>query len=147
MLIKDIMNEDVDVINCDRSICDAAKMMSESGYGSLPVEKEDKMIGMITDRDITVRVVAKGLDPATTRVEDCMSKGIDWCYEDDEVEDLAEKMANSRHRRIPIVNREKRLVGIVSLGDLAASAGDSDLTHKTLERISESRDNSKERAS
>ena len=137
MLAKDVMSEEVDVINCDKTVQDAARMMADCGYGALPVEKDDKMIGMITDRDIAVRVVAKGVDPATTRVEDCMSEGIDWCYDDDDIGDLAEKMASSKHRRIPIVNHDKRLVGIVSLGDLAAAAGNSEIIQQTLERIYE----------
>ncbi len=138
MLAREIMNEEVDVINFDKTVQDAARMMADCGYGALPVEKDDKMIGMITDRDITVRAVAKGIDPATTRIEDCMSQGIDWCFDDDDVNALAEKMAKSKHRRIPIVNHDKRLVGIVSLGDLAAAAGNSEVIQRTLERIYES---------
>lgn len=135
MLVRDIMNKKVDVIHYDKTVKDAAKMMAVSNCGALPVERADKMVGMVTDRDIAVRVVAEGKDPSKTKVQDCMTKGIDYCFEEDHVEDVAEKMASAKHRRIPVVNKNKRLVGIVSLSDLAATARDKDLTQKTMERI------------
>lgn len=135
MLVKDIMNPTVDVIHYADSVQEAARRMAEGDYGSLPVEKDDKMVGMITDRDITLRVVAPAKDPQRTTVEEVMSGGVNYCFEDDDVDTLAHKMQESRYRRIPVVNRDKRLVGIVSLGDLATGAHNKDITQETLEEI------------
>lgn len=134
MLVKDIMNRKVDVIHFDRSVKDAAKMMADGDYGALPVEKDDKMVGMITDRDIALRVVAENKSADKTKVADCMTEGIDYCFEDDDVSDLANKMKTSKHRRIPVVNRDKRLVGIVSTRELT-KIEDKDLSHEIMEQV------------
>lgn len=132
MLIKDIMKEKPEVINCERSIEDAAKMMEKGNFGGVPVERNDKMIGMITDRDIVIRIVAHGKNPKTSRVLDCMSEGISYCYEDEEVSEVARKMASVQHRRLPVIDRNKKLVGIVSLVDIARKGKNEKITHETL---------------
>lgn len=135
MFVRDIMRKKVDVINFKKSVLEAAEMMAEGNYGALPVEKDDKMIGMITDRDIALRVVAGRKEAAATSVFDCMTSGILYCFDDEDVKELALKMKKSQRHRIPVVNREKRLVGIVSSKDLATNAKDKELTQATFERI------------
>jgi CBS domain-containing protein len=117
--LKELMTHDVKVITPDTSIRDAAKMMRDGNFGMMPVEENDRMIGTISDRDIAIRAVAEGLD-LTTKVRDVMSKGIAWAFEDETVEEAVAIMSEHQVRRLPVVNRAKRLVGIVSLGDLAS---------------------------
>lgn len=134
MLVREIMNKNVDVINCDKTVQEAAHMMAVNDYGALPVEKDDKMIGMITDRDIAVRIVGEKKDAVGTKVSDCMSHGIDYCFDDEDVGILAEKMRIGQIHRLPIVNRERRLVGIVSTKELVG-AHNKGLTQSTFEGI------------
>ncbi len=117
--LKELMTHDVKVITPDKSIQEAAKMMRDGNFGMLPVEENDRMIGAISDRDIAVRAVAEGKD-FTTQVRDVMSTGIAWAYEDETVEEAVAIMSERQVRRLPVVNRAKRLVGIVALGDLAS---------------------------
>ncbi len=117
--LKELMTHDVKVITPDKSIQEAAKMMRDGNFGMLPVEENDRMIGAISDRDIAVRAVAEGKD-FTTEVRDVMSTGIAWAYEDETVEEAVAIMSERQVRRLPVVNRAKRLVGIVALGDLAS---------------------------
>jgi len=132
MLVREIMREKAEVIHFDHSVEEAAKMMKKGDFGSLPIEQNDRMIGMITDRDITIRVVAEGLNPKDTKVIDCMSEGISYCYEDEAVEAIAKKMATLHVRRLPVINRNKRLVGIVSLTDMARNAKNDRLAHEIV---------------
>lgn len=135
MLVREIMNTKVDVINFDKTVYDAAEMMAHGNYGALPVEKEDKMVGMVTDRDIALRIVAGKKDASSTKVGDIMSAGIDYCFDDEDVGILAEKMKIGQIHRIPVVNREKRLVGIVSSKELVLNARNAGLTQQTMDGI------------
>lgn len=117
--LKELMTHDVKVITPDKSIQEAAKMMRDGNFGMMPVEENDRMIGAISDRDITIRAVAEGKD-FSTKVRDVMSTGIAWAYEDETVEEAVAIMSERQVRRLPVVNRAKRLVGIVALGDLAS---------------------------
>lgn len=119
MLVKDVMHKKAKVINFQDSVEAAAKIMVSEDCGSIPVEKDDRMVGMLTDRDIAIRVVAKGKDPKNTKVKDVMSEGINYCFEDDNLEEASAKMSGKKHRRLPVVNQERRLVGMLSLGDIA----------------------------
>ena len=121
MKVSEVMTRDVVVANPRQSICDAAKLMAESDMGALPVGENDRLVGVITDRDIAVRAVAKRLSPDTP-VRDVMSQEVLYCFEDEEVEHVARNMADQQIRRLPVLNREKRLIGIVSIGDLALHA-------------------------
>jgi CBS domain-containing protein len=118
MKVSDIMTRDVRLLNPDQTIREAARLMTEIDAGALPVSKNDRLVGMITDRDIVIRAVAQGRSP-DTKVGDVMSKEMLYCFDIDELEDVARNMGNAQIRRLPVVNRAKRLVGIVSLGDLA----------------------------
>jgi CBS domain-containing protein len=132
MLVKEVMKDKAEVIHFDRSVEEAAKLMEKGNFGSLPIERDDKMVGMITDRDIVIRVVAKGKDPKKTHVIDCMSEGISYCFQDEDVEAVAHKMASVQVRRLPVVDRNKRLVGIVSLSDIARRAKNEKLTQEIV---------------
>lgn len=119
MLISDVMTSDVRIVSPDKSIQEAARIMAECDCGVLPVGDNDRLVGIITDRDIVVRAVAKGLSPST-KVRDVMSNGsVMYCFDDEEIEEVAHNMADIKVRRLPVLNRNKRLVGIVSLGDIA----------------------------
>ena len=124
MKIKDIMTPDVKTASPADTVQQAAKIMAKIDSGVLPVAENDRLVGMITDRDILLRAVAPGLAPDHCTVRSVMSDGIKYVYEDESTEDLARNMADLQVRRLPVVNRDKRLVGIVSLGDLATSGRD-----------------------
>ncbi|MBT2336324.1 CBS domain-containing protein [Variovorax paradoxus] len=116
--INDVMSRDVQVISPDATIAEAAQCMRDGDFGMMPVGENDRMIGSISDRDIAVRAVAEGRG-ADTKVRDVMSDGVRWAYEDESIERVAAIMGEYQIRRLPIVSRDKRLVGIVALGDLA----------------------------
>lgn len=122
MNIGELMTPDVEVIRPDDTLQTAAKMMADLDAGILPVGENDRLVGMITDRDITVRAVANGRDPEKTTVRDAMSDEVRYCFEDENPEEVARKMGAWQVRRLPVLNRDKRLVGIVSLGDLVIGA-------------------------
>ncbi|WP_442756577.1 CBS domain-containing protein [Methylocystis sp. JAN1] len=119
MKIFEIMTRDVKLVSPDDTVESAAKRMGEIDAGALPVAENDRLVGMITDRDIAIRCVANGRGPAT-KVRDVMSEEVKYCFEEEDIEDVAENMGEQRLRRLPVLNDDKRLVGIVSLGDIAA---------------------------
>lgn len=133
--LKDVMRREVKVISPDATLKEAAVLMRDEDFGMLPVGEDDRMIGTVTDRDIAIRAVAEGLG-CDTPVRDVMSEEVIWCYEDETVECGAEKMSENQVRRLPVVSREKRLVGIVSLGDFAVEADDIEATTEALVAIS-----------
>ncbi|KHD89860.1 MAG: inosine-5-monophosphate dehydrogenase [Bdellovibrio sp. ArHS] len=136
MKVRDVMTPKAKVINHEHSVLEAAQIMLQEDCGSIPVEKNDKMVGMLTDRDIAIRVVAQGKDPRRTKVEEVMSEGINYCFEEDSIDEVNDKMSRRQHRRLPVVNKDKRLVGMVSLGDVANRAKDARLSHEILSNVS-----------
>ena len=134
--IKDLMSRDVKVISPDTTIDEAARAMRDGDFGMLPVGENDRMIGAISDRDIAVRAVAAGKGPGT-KVREIMSEGICWTYEDDTVESAAKLMSEKQVRRLPVVNRDKRLVGIIALGDFAVDSAEIRPAAAALAKISE----------
>jgi CBS domain-containing protein len=112
------MTRDVRLLSPDQTIREAASLMADIDVGSLPVGDNDRLVGMITDRDIVIRAVAQGKS-ADTKVSEVMSKEMLYCVDTDEIDDVARNMGKAQVRRLPVVNSDKRLVGIVSLGDLA----------------------------
>ena len=118
MKVQECMSRDVRVISPDDTIERAAQMMAQIDAGVLPVGKNDKLVGMITDRDIAIRGVAEGCSP-DARVGDVMSQEVCYCYDDEDTDEVLENMAEIQVRRMPVVNHDKRLVGIVSISDLA----------------------------
>ena len=134
--LKDIMSPNVQVICPEATISEAAQKMREGDFGMVPVAENDRMIGAISDRDIAVRAIAEGKGPDTP-VRDIMSECITWAYEDDSVERAAQIMSEHQVRRLPVVNREKRLVGIVALGDFAVESSDIRPAAEALAEISQ----------
>ena len=135
--LKDLMSRDVKVVSPDMSIKDAARKMRDGDFGMMPVGEDDRMIGTLSDRDIAIRAVAEGMD-VNTKVRDVMSEGIAWAYEDDSVEHAAKIMSERQVRRLPVVDRDKRLVGIVALGDFAVESSDIQPVAQALSEISKS---------
>ena len=133
---REIMSSDVSCVREEDTLLDAAKQMAARSVGALPVcGKDDHLLGMITDRDIAVRAVAEGKSP-DTKVADVMSREVLYCFEDQNVEDVSRNMGEEKVRRMPVVNRDKRLVGIISFGDLARSE-QADTAGEVIAEISE----------
>ena len=121
MKVKHVMTREVVVANPDDSICEAARRMAECDAGALPVGENDRLVGVITDRDIAVRAVAQRLSPDTP-VREVMSREVLYCFDEEDVEQVARNMAEQQIRRLPVVDRDKRLIGIISVADLALNA-------------------------
>lgn len=119
--INEVMTPDVYITRPDQSIAEAARRMAEADVGCLPVGDEEKLIGMVTDRDIVLRAVARGLG-GDTRVREVMTESIKYCYDDQEVGEVARNMAELGVRRLPVVNRDKRIVGVVALSNITHNA-------------------------
>ncbi|HXG21648.1 MAG TPA: CBS domain-containing protein [Methylomirabilota bacterium] len=136
MKVRDIMTSQVEIIHPDVTLQEAATKMSQLDVEPLPVCDGEQLIGMLTDRDITVRATAKGCDPTATTVREVMTPEVVYCFDDQDVETAAQMMEMRQIRRVPVLNRGKRLVGIVSLSDLAVEIGNRDLAGETLERAS-----------
>jgi CBS domain-containing protein len=134
MRVSECMTVQVLIANPNETIREAAEMMADADAGVLPVGENDRLVGMITDRDIAIRGVAKGLGP-DAKVRDVMSDEVRYCYEDETIEDVLRHMGDIRVRRLPVLNRQKRLVGIISIGDLATS-GTATETGNALSGIS-----------
>jgi CBS domain-containing protein len=117
MKVREAMTGNVRLASPDRSIRDAAQMMADQDIGALPVGENDRLVGMITDRDIAVRAVALGMGP-DTKIRDVMSQEVMYCFDDEDLDDAAHNMGDIKVRRLPVLNRDKRLVGILSISDL-----------------------------
>ena len=138
MQVKEVMSRGVECVRPNATLQEAAQRMRELNVGPLPVcGDDDRLMGMITDRDIAVRAVAEGLDPWTARVRDIMTPTIVYCFDDQDVNEAAQLMTENQIRRLVVLSREKRLVGILSLGDMAVETGDEQLAGHTLEAVSE----------
>lgn len=134
MKISECMTRDVQIVSPEQSIREAAQFMLRADAGSMPVGDGDRLVGMITDRDIAVRAIAEGRGPDTP-VRDIMTDEMLYVFEDQSIEEVAANMADSQVRRFPVVNREKRLVGIVSLGDI--SHGEREAASQALEGVTD----------
>jgi CBS domain-containing protein len=137
MLLKDIMTHSVEAVSPGDTLEQAARKMEELDVGPLPVRDGNRVVGMLTDRDITVRATAAGCDPKTTLVCDAMSQDVVFCYEDQDVREASKLMKDKQIRRLLVMNRANHLVGIVSLGDLAMEAGDEGQPGEVLKKVSE----------
>lgn len=135
MKVSEVMTRDVQTVRPDQPVQEAASFMLSAGAGSIPVTDGDRLIGMITDRDIAVRGIAKGYGPDTP-VRELMSDELICAREDDDVDDVASKMCDAQVRRLPVIDEQDRLCGIVSLGDLSRDA-DDDAAAKALQGVSE----------
>ena len=137
MKVQEVMTREVEVIHPNATIAEAAEKMKHLDVGPLPVCDGAQVQGMITDRDITIRATAVGHDPANTKVREIMTPDVEYVFEDQDVKDAAKLMAEKQVRRLIVLNRDKRLVGIVAMADLAVDAHKDKLTGQTLESISE----------
>jgi CBS domain-containing protein len=135
MRVSEAMTRDVKICTPGQTIREVAKTMAEIDAGAVPVGENDRLIGMITDRDIAIRGVAQGKGPDTP-VREIMSEHVHYCYDDQELDQVAEEMAGVRVRRLPVVNREKRLVGILSLGDVARKDDHREVVAETVAGVS-----------
>jgi CBS domain-containing protein len=122
MQVSEAMSTDVKITSPSQSIRDAARTMAEIDAGILPVGENDRLVGMITDRDIAIRAVAAGKDPSTP-VREVMSREVKYCFDDDDLEDVAQNMGDLKVRRLPVLNKQKRIIGILSIGDMALAEG------------------------
>jgi CBS domain-containing protein len=135
MRVKDVMTENPQVVRPQASLKEAAEIMKSLDVGVVPVCENDRLVGMVTDRDIVVRAEAEGLSPSAM-VNQAMTSGVTFCLEEDDLDSAAKLMEEKQIRRLPVLNAQHRLVGIVSLGDLAVS-GDQQTAGEVLERVSE----------
>lgn len=134
-LVKDAMTTEVELAKPDSTITHIAMQMKEQDCGSIPVGEDEKLIGFITDRDIVLRCVAEDKDPVLTIAKDIMTDKLLYCFDTDSLEDAAENMAHNQVRRLPVINKEKRLVGIISLGDISKAIGDAESCGEALKKI------------
>ena len=138
MKIKSLMTSKVECIRPEATLEQAARRMRDLDVGPLPVcGNEDRLVGIVTDRDITIRAVAQGMDPKTMLVREVMTPSILYCFEDQDVEEAARLMKEHQIRRLVVLNRQKKLVGIISLGDLAVETGDDLMAGELVEAISQ----------
>ena len=135
MKVSAAMTRDVKLVKPETTIREAAALMAQIDAGSLPVAEDDRLIGMVTDRDIAIRAVAEGKLPQT-KVSEVMTREMLYCFDDQELDDIAKNMGQNQVRRLPVVNHDKRLVGILSLGDLARK-DKSAAVGKAVSRVSE----------
>jgi CBS domain-containing protein len=126
MLIRDLMTRGVRTLSPSDSVLFAAQAMAELDVGSIPVCDGQRLVGVVTDRDLTIRSLAQGRDPGQTQLEQVMSADVQWCYEEQSVEEAAQLMRDAQIRRLPIVDHDRKLVGVVSLGDLASKGGEDE---------------------
>jgi CBS domain-containing protein len=140
MQIREVMTERAEVISSQAPAIEAAAKMRDLDIGALPVCDGEKLEGLLTDRDIAVRLVAEGLDASMTKVNEIMTPGATYCFDDQTLDEAASVMEAAQIRRLPILDRNKRLVGMLSLGDLAVRAHgseDRELAEEALKNISE----------
>lgn len=137
MLVRESMTKDVELGSPGMTLMEAARKMRDGDFGVLPIGENDRLVGLVTDRDIVVRGIAEGRDPEDTEVREVMSTEVLYCYEDQSLDEVLDNLSDNQIRRLPVLNRQKRLVGILSLGDIAQYGNNSGRTEETLSRISE----------
>jgi CBS domain-containing protein len=138
MQVQEIMTPAVEIADPNMTIRDAARRMRAENIGALPVGENDRLVGMVTDRDIVARAVADERSAGNTTVREVMSEGICYCFQDDDLNQAAELMAEHQVRRLPVLNRDKRLVGVVALADLGRS--EQKAGQRALQGVSEPTD-------
>ncbi|MET4069097.1 CBS domain-containing protein [Bradyrhizobium sp. S3.2.6] len=134
MQVREIMTPSVHIADPNMTIREAARWMRADNVGALPVGENDRLVGMITDRDIVMRAVAEERSAGNTSVREVMSEGVCYCFEDDDVEGASQQMATHQVRRLPVLNRQKRLVGVVALADISRT--DDECAQDALKDIS-----------
>jgi CBS domain-containing protein len=136
MEIKDAMTSEINLISPSTTLAEAARIMRDDDVGAIPVAENDRLVGILTDRDIVIRAIADKKQPENTKAAAAMTDKVLYCFDDQSVEEVAKNMGDQQIRRLPVVTRDKRLVGIVSLGDLS-TCGSARAAGAALENISE----------
>lgn len=136
MLVKECMTKEVEIGNPAMTISEVARKMRDGDFGILPIGDNDRLVGMVTDRDIVVRAVAEGKDLQKMQAREVMSQKVLYCYEDQTIDEVVTNLGENQVRRLPVLSREKRLIGILSLCDLAQSKADPIKVEEALTRIS-----------
>ena len=137
MKANDIMSKKPEFLPPTATIKEAAKLMRDQDYGFIPVGENDRLIGTVTDRDITIRAVAEGKDPNTVTLKEVMTEELCYCYDTDTTETIAQLMEESQVRRLVVLNADKRMVGIISLGDLATKCKNAKLSSEVTDAVSQ----------
>lgn len=137
MKAKDLMTQNPEIISPETTLKKAAEKMRDQDIGFLPIGENDRLIGVITDRDLAIRGVAEGKDPNKSTVRDVITDEIRYCMENDTLDKVADMMSNLKIRRLAVLNDNKRIVGVISLGDVATKSQDAKLTGKVTEDVSE----------
>lgn len=135
MIVKECMTRQVELGTPEMSLRDAALKMRDGDFGILPIQKNDKLVGMITDRDIAIRCVAEGADSKKIKVGEVMTEKVLYCFEDQSLDEVAQNLGENQVRRLPVVNREKRLVGILALSDLTKAHINPQQLERTMQSI------------
>lgn len=144
MLVSECMTRQVEVGQPDMTLEEAARKMRDGDFGALPIGENDRLVGMLTDRDIVIRGVAEGRNPQQATVNEILSRNVLYCFDDQSLEEVMQNLGDNQIRRLPVLNRQKRLIGILSLGDLAKSDMDSEHVDQALSRISKNVNHSSE---
>lgn len=137
MQAKDIMSKKPEFLPPTATLTEVAKLMAKQDFGFVPIGENDRLIGAVTDRDIIIRAIAKGKDPNKTLVKDVLSEGIQYCFDVDDLEKLAQHMEEQQIRRLVVLNKEKRMVGIVSLGDIFTKSKNAKLSLEIGDAVSQ----------
>lgn len=137
MKVTNVLTRNPEVIRPDANICEASRKMKKNDIGMLPVCENQRLVGVITDRDVTIRGVADHLDLSATSVREVMTPGAYYCFEDQELDEAAAIMKKQQVRRLPVLNENKRLIGVISLGDIAVRSQNERMAEEILERVSE----------
>jgi CBS domain-containing protein len=135
MKVKQAMHEGVQWVDPSMSVKELARLMREHDIGAIPIGENDRLVGMVTDRDIVCRCVAEGMDTKKATARQVMSKGIVFCRDEEELDDAARIMEHKKVRRLPVLNKDKRMIGMLSLGDVS-EAGPHDLMGEVMKRVS-----------
>lgn len=136
MLAKDVMSRKPEFLSPTTTLKKAADQMRTHDYGFIPVGENDRLIGTVTDRDITIRAVAEGWDPNKKTLRDVMSKEVYYCLDTDKLDAIAKKMEKLQVRRLIVLSKDKRMVGIISLGDIATKCKNRELCGEVAEGVS-----------
>ncbi|AIT63452.1 CBS domain protein [Coxiella burnetii str. Namibia] len=139
MQVKEVMSKKPAYLPPTSSVKEAAKKMKQLDCGFIPVGENDKLIGTVTDRDIVLHAAAQGKDPGNTALRDVMSEGVEYCYENDDLDEATKRMERKQIHRLIVLNDKKRMTGILSLGDIARRSQDDDLCAQAVEGIFEDR--------
>lgn len=137
MNLNDIMTREIKTIGPDSTLTEAAKLMDELNVGDIPVCEGDNLIGIITDRDMVIRSISAGQDPNSTKVRDAMTSPVVSCREDASMDEAAKLMKQHQIRRLPILNEQGKIIGVVSLGDIVVESGNKELGGDVLKKVSE----------